>query len=317
MKRILANDGIDEVGKSILEKAGFELLTKKIPQDELVEFINVERIGVLTVRSATKVRKDIIDGCPHLQIIARGGVGMDNIDVEYARAKGIRVFNTPAASSHSVAELVMGHLYCMARNLHLSNRYMPLEGDTHFEFFKKICSDGFELRGKTLGIIGFGRIGQSLASIALGCGMRVIATDPMVESAQISIPIVGVNPTPMVTINTIPFEEVLRNSDAISIHVPGGEIITNKEMALMKKEVILVNVSRGGVINEKQMLQALIDKKIYCAALDVFDNEPVPDAQIICHEGIALSPHIGAATYEAQQRIGIELAETIIREYKP
>lgn len=315
MKRILANDGIDAAGKALLEKAGFEVLTEKIAQDQLIEFINVERISVLTVRSATKVRKDIIDACPHLQIIGRGGVGMDNIDVEYARAKGKKVINTPAASSHSVAELVMGHLYCMARNLHLSNRYMPVEGDTNFEFFKKICSDGFELRGKTLGIIGFGRIGQSLASIALGCGMRVIATDPIVKSAVISIPIAGVKPTPEVTINTIPFEEVLLNSDAISIHVPGGEIISKKEMALMKKEVILVNVSRGGVINENDMLEALIDKKIYCAALDVFDNEPHPNADIICHEGIALSPHIGASTKEAQLRIGIELAESIIGAY--
>jgi D-3-phosphoglycerate dehydrogenase len=136
MKRILANDGIDATGKALLEKAGFEVITEKVKQENLVEFINVERISVLTVRSATKVRKEMIDACPHLQIIGRGGVGMDNIDVEYARSIGKKVINTPAASSHSVAELVMGHLYAVARCLHLSNRYMPVEGVTSFDLHK-------------------------------------------------------------------------------------------------------------------------------------------------------------------------------------
>jgi D-3-phosphoglycerate dehydrogenase len=315
MKRILANDGIDATGKALLEKAGFEVITEKVKQENLVEFINVERISVLTVRSATKVRKEMIDACPHLQIIGRGGVGMDNIDVEYARSIGKKVINTPAASSHSVAELVMGHLYAVARCLHLSNRYMPVEGVTSFDLHKKLFSHGFELRGKTLGIIGFGRIGQSLASIALGSGMKVIVSDPFVKEAKIEVPIFGIHPVPAVTLKSIPMEEVLLNSDIISIHVPGGEIISAKEIALMKRGVVLLNASRGGVINETDLLDALETGQIYSVALDVFNNEPTPDENLLSHAGISISPHIGASTKEAQERIGIELAESIIREY--
>jgi D-3-phosphoglycerate dehydrogenase / 2-oxoglutarate reductase len=315
MKRILANDGIDAAGKALLEKAGFEVISNKVAQADLIAFINVERISVLTVRSATKVRKDLIDACPHLQIIGRGGVGMDNIDVDYARSVGKKVINTPAASSHSVAELVMGHLYAVARCLHLSNRYMPVDGVSNFDAHKKLFSNGFELRGKTIGIIGFGRIGQSLASIALGSGMKVLVSDPFVTEAKIEVPIVGVQPTPSVTLYTIPMEEVLLKSDIISIHVPGGEIIRAKEIALMKKGVVLLNASRGGVINEFDLLEGLETGHLYSVALDVFNNEPTPDENLLCHAGISVSPHIGASTKEAQERIGIELAESIIREF--
>jgi D-3-phosphoglycerate dehydrogenase len=316
MKRILANDGIDPIGKKLLENAGFEVLTEKVAASKLVEFINVEQISVLTVRSATQVRKELIDACPKLQIIGRGGVGMDNIDVDYARSVGKMVINTPAASSNSVAELVMAHLYGLSRSLYLSNRYMPIEGDTKFDFMKKLFSGGFELRGKTMGIIGFGRIGQSLASIALGCGMKVKFTDPIIKEATVEVPIEGFPTVPSVKLNSISIEEILMNSDVISIHVPGGEIITKKEISLLKKGAVLINTSRGGVINEDDLIAGLEDRTIGLVALDVYNNEPNPNRDLLSHEFISISPHIGASTVEAQERIGKELAESIIREYK-
>lgn len=176
--RILANDGISENGKKVLEKEGFEVLTTHVAQEQLANYINENKVSVLLVRSATTVRKDIIDSCPSLKIIGRGGVGLDNIDVSHAQKKGIQVINTPAASSDSVAELVFAHLFGGVRFLHDANRTMPLEGDSRFSQLKKSYSNGTELRGKTLGVIGFGKIGQATAKIALGIGMQVIFYDP-------------------------------------------------------------------------------------------------------------------------------------------
>lgn len=177
--KILANDGISPAGTKALEAAGFEVITTKVAQEQVANYINKNNISVLLVRSATKVRKDLIDACPGLKVIGRGGVGMDNIDVDYAREKGIHVINTPASSADSVAELVFAHLFSGVRFLYDANRNMPLEGDTNFEGLKKAYANGIELRGKTLGIIGFGRIGRSVARIALGLGMRVIASDSL------------------------------------------------------------------------------------------------------------------------------------------
>lgn len=314
-KRILANDGIDAKGKELLEKAGFEVLTEKVPQEKLADAINAHHIVALTVRSATKVRKDVIDACPGLKVIARGGVGMDNIDVDYAKGKGIHVINTPAASSHSVAELVFAHLFGMTRFLYDANRQMPAKGETEFDTLKKKYSKGIELKGKTLGIIGFGRIGQEVAKIGLGLGMKVLAHDPFIKEALVEIDIHGVSPI-RVKIETVEMDKVLEQSDFLSLHVPGGTLITEKEIAMMKKGVCIVNAARGGVIEEHDLLEALNSGKIAHAALDVFVNEPKPMKDILTHEKISLSPHIGASTEEAQERIGIELAERIIEVLK-
>jgi D-3-phosphoglycerate dehydrogenase len=314
-KLILANDGIDETGKSILEKSGYTVITEKVAQDQLAAEINSKGYIALTVRSATKVRKDVIDACPNLKVIARGGVGMDNIDVEYAKSKGINVINTPAASSNSVAELVFSHLFGMVRFLHESNRSMPVNGKDKFDELKKKFAKGQELRGKTIGIIGFGRIGQSVARIALGCGMNVTAFDPFVKEAEIHISIQGAGNIP-VKINTSSLDEVFRSSDFITVHVPGGKLIGEKEFELMKKGVCLVNTARGGVIDELQLIIALNSGKVLHAALDVFENEPQPSDSILQHPKISLSPHIGASTNEAQERIGVELAEKIIEALK-
>ena len=308
--KILANDGIDNQGKSLLEKAGFTVITEKVAQENLAETINKQGFSALTVRSATKVRKDVIDACPNLKLVARGGVGMDNIDVDYVKSKGVHIVNTPAASSNSVAELVFAHLFNMVRFLYDSNRQMPANASTQFDSLKKKYANGTELRGKTIGIIGFGRIGQSVAKIALGLGMKIKANDSFVPEATIEIDINGnkIN----VPVKTTSIDDVLKNSDFITIHIPSGELIGTKEIDMMKKGVMLINTARGGVINEQALLAGLSSGKIASAGLDVFTNEPKPDAQLLSHPAISLTPHIGAATLEAQERIGVELAEKII-----
>ena len=311
--KVLANDGISKSGIKALEKGGFEVITTKVAQEQVANFINTNDVKVLLVRSATKVRKDIIDACPGLKIIGRGGVGMDNIDVTYAREKGLHVINTPASSSESVAELVFAHLFTGVRFLHDANRNMPLEGDSNFDGLKKAYANGIELRGKTLGIIGFGRIGQAVAKMALGLGMKVIAADKYVSEAVIRGDFYNgqfIN----VEIVTESLEDVIKHSDFITLHVPAqdGYVIDKEEFQLMKDNVGIVNCARGGVINEVALIEALDEGKVLFAGLDVFEKEPTPEIQILMHQKISLTPHIGAATEEAQDRIGTELAEQII-----
>lgn len=311
--KVLANDGISKSGIKAFEAGGFEVITTKVAQEQVSNYINQNDVSVLLVRSATKVRQELIDACPNLKIVGRGGVGMDNIDVDYARSKGIHVINTPASSSESVAELVFAHLFNGVRFLHDANRNMPLEGDSNFEGLKKAYANGIELRGKTLGIIGFGRIGQATAKIALGLGMRVIAADKYVGNAEIKVDFYNgqfIN----VDIVTEPTEDLYKHSDFISLHVPAqeGYVIGAEELALMKDGVGIINCSRGGVIDEVALIEALDTGKVLFAGLDVFENEPSPEIQILMHPKISLTPHIGAATLEAQDRIGTELAEQVI-----
>lgn len=310
--KVLANDGISQSGIDALEKDGFEVITTKVAQEQLINYINQQQINVLLVRSATKVRKDIIDACESLKIIGRGGVGMDNIDVEYARSKEIHVINTPAASSSSVAELVFAHLFNGVRFLHDANRNMPLEGDSRFKDLKKAYAKGIELRGKTLGIIGFGRIGREVAKIALGLGMKVIASDKFISKATVKVDFYNgqyIN----VEIDTEPMEAVLQHSDFITLHVPAQKeyIIGKKEIALMKDKAGIVNAARGGVIDEVALIDALDKGKLAFAGLDVFENEPTPAIKVLMNPNVSLTPHIGAATNEAQDRIGLELASQI------
>lgn len=317
--KVLANDGISNEAADYLKSKGCDISTTHVPQEHLIQHINKENITVLLVRSATQVRKDIIDACPSLEMIGRGGVGMDNIDVAYAKEKGIHVFNTPAASSHSVAELVFAHLFGIARHLYDANRQMPLNGNTEFKALKKKYSKGFELKNKTIGVVGFGRIGQAVAKIALGLGMKVIVSDYMDREAALKIDIYGANDV-YVKLKTAPLSEILKNAEIISLHVPaqkdGSPVIGEKEFEQMKDGVILVNAARGGVIDEKALINALDNGKVGAAALDVFENEPTPDTNILNHDKISLSPHIGAATNAAQARIGMELADQILAFYK-
>ncbi|WP_199561000.1 D-2-hydroxyacid dehydrogenase [Mucilaginibacter hurinus] len=315
MIKILANDGIDPAGKALLEGAGFIVDTTNIPQDELPARLN--EYDAITVRSATKVRAALIDATPNLKLIGRGGVGVDNIDVEHAKSKGIGVYNTPASSSLSVAELVFGHLYGGVRFLYDSNRKMPVDGATKFNDLKKAYAKGVELRGKTLGILGFGRIGREVAKIAIGVGMEVLAYDLFPFNPEVEV-VLGGGTTVKVTVKTATFDEVLTQSDFITLHTPFVDkaLIGTAELEQVKKGVGLVNCSRGGLIEESALIAALDSGKVAFAALDVFDNEPTPSQAVLSHPKISLTPHIGAATNEAQERIGVELANLIIDHFK-
>lgn len=311
MIKILANDGIHPDGLLLLEEANYVVDTNKIAQEELPSAI--ADYDVLLVRSATKVNKAVIDGGKKLKIIGRGGVGLDNVDLEYAQSKGIQVFNTPQASSRAVAELAAAHIFTLARMLQRSNHEMLSGGD--FKTLKKEFESGFQIKGKTLGIVGFGRIGQELAKIALGLGMHVRAHDPYVSEAEVGIQIGDHQDLKLsITLSTEPLDRVLRESDIISIHIPGigKPLLDAPELEKLKNGAIVINTARGGVIDEAALLNALNSGKIGGAGLDVFENEPTPLQALIHHPKVSCSPHIGASTIEAQSYIGMELAEKII-----
>ncbi|MBK6500331.1 MAG: D-2-hydroxyacid dehydrogenase [Saprospiraceae bacterium] len=312
--KILVNDGIEPIGKQLLEAAGFEVDMNKIDQSDLIN--KLPEYDAICVRSATKVRKELIDACPNLKAIGRGGVGLDNIDVEHAKSKGIAVINTPAASSRSVGELAMAHMLGLSRFLHLANRQMPETGNTQFNELKKAYSKGAELEGKTLGIIGLGRIGMETARCGLGMGMNIVAYDPFVSEVTLHV-----GPRALefqTTIQTESLDKLLATADYISLHIPsvGKAILGKEEFEKMKTGVFVINCSRGGTIDEDALIHALNSGKVAAAGLDVFDNEPTPRMDILSHPRISLTPHIGASTEEAQNKIGEELAQKLIAAFK-
>ncbi|MET7029272.1 D-2-hydroxyacid dehydrogenase [Sediminicola luteus] len=315
--KILVNDRISQSGIQALQNAGFEVNTTKVAQEQLINYINKNAIEILLVRSATEVNKEVIDNCPTLKIVGRAGVGMDNIDVEYAVQKGIKVINTPEASAASVAELVFAHLYSGVRFVHDSNRNMPLEGDSKFNMLKKAYSKGLELKGKTLGIVGFGKIGQATAKIALGIGMKVMYHDHHREETTVTVPFFDGQSVSFVLKNNS-MEELLKSADFFSMHVPAQKqyAIGKKEFELMKDGVGIINTARGGVIDEVALVDALENGKVLFAGLDVYESEPSPEIRILMHPQISLTPHIGGSTIEAQERIGMELANLIIDHSK-
>ncbi len=317
MIKVLANDGISDLGVEKLKSSGFEVITTKVAQEQLANYINQNNVQALLVRSATEVRKKLIDDCVSLKLIGRGGVGMDNIDVAYAKSKNIHVINTPAASSESVAELVFAHLFSGVRYLHDSNRNMPLEGDSKFKQLKKSYGGGSELRGKTLGVIGFGRIGQATAKIALGVGMEVLFTDNQAEKLNLNLDFYN-GKSVQFKLENSKIDEVLKKADFITLHVPAQKdyIIGKEEFSKMKDGVGLINASRGGTVDEVALVDALESGKVSFAGLDVYESEPNPEIKILMHPKISLTPHIGAATNEAQGRIGLELANQIIELLK-
>lgn len=313
--KILANDGISKAGENALLEKGFEVLTIHVAQDQLENYINQNGIEVLLVRSATKVRKELIDAT-NLKIIGRGGVGMDNIDVDYAKSKGIQVINTPASSSASVGEFVVAHLFSIVRNLHQANRSMPLEGDSNFNGLKKAYAKAIELRGKTMGVIGFGRIGVEVIKEAIGLGMNILVYDKFPTTRDIELEFFDGQKLNF-TITSVDFEEVITKSDFITLHVPAqdGYVLGENEFAKMKEGVIVINTARGGVVDEKALVDAIEEGKVAGAALDVFENEPNPEMGLLMNESISLSPHIAGSTNEAQDRIGTELATQIAEIY--
>jgi len=296
--KILVADGISAQGADIMKAAGLEVVIQKYSPEELVQ--NIVNYDAILVRSATKVTKEVIDAGKNLKAIARGGVGLDNIDVAYAKEKGIPVLNTPGASSISVAELAIAHMFAVSRFLNLSNTEMR-QG----KWPKKEYAKGMELTGKTLGLIGIGNIGKEVAKRALGLSMKVIAHDPWVKETGMDVQLVSK-------------DEVLKNSDFISLHIPfikaEGPSITANEFAKMKDGVVLINCARGGVVKETDLLDALNSGKVKYAGIDVFENEPPTEAQtaLINHPHVSVTPHIGAQTDEAQDRVGTEIAEKLV-----
>lgn len=314
MMKILANDGIHPVGKQMLEDAGHTVITDKVDQSNLAAYLRDEQVSALLVRSATKVNKEELDSWEGLKVIGRAGVGIDNIDSGYAKEIGVAVVNTPAASSQSVAELALAKMLTISRFLQDSNRKMPATGSTEFAALKKSYAKGAELQGATLGVVGFGRIGQCLAKMALGMGMKVVAFDPFVDSVSLHLDIAGTNGVDVV-IKPVSLDDLLSQSDFISLHVPKpkeGALIGTAEFAKMKDGSVIVNCARGGVIDEDALIQALDSGKLMGAGLDVFENEPTPDTRLLSHPKISLTPHIGASTNAAQERIGSELAEKVM-----
>lgn len=311
---VLANDGISEKGIQLLKEADITVLDARVSAEHLSNFINENNVDVLLVRSATQVRKNLIDECPNLKIIGRGGVGMDNIDVDYAIDKGIYIINTPKASCKSVAELVFAHFFSLTRFLHESNRLMPLEGDTKFNTLKKSFNNATELSGKTLGVIGMGNIGLEVIKIGISLGMSIVAYNrtPKTENVKISF---FDGQSLHFEIKSVNLDEVLKKSDFISINISNAEkyFIDNEQIAMMKEGVFIANTARGGVLNEVALIDAIERGKVAGAALDVFENEPNPEIEILMNPALSLSPHIGGNTLEAQNRIAEELAEQIIK----
>ena len=312
--KVLANDGISESGKNALLEAGIEFVEAKVSQEQLIDFINENKIDVLLVRSATKVRKDIIDACSSLKIIGRGGVGMDNIDVEYAIEKGLYLINTPNASSRSVAEMVFAHFFSLARFLHESNRLMPLEGDTHFSAMKKSFSKAVELEGKNLGVIGFGEIGKEVIKIGISLGMKVKVLTRKPKTEKISLSFFDGQSINFDISSTQDWDEFLKDTQFISINTPKTTeyIIDAPQFEKMQDGIFIVNTARGGVLNEVELLKAIESGKVSGAALDVFENEPSPELPLLMNPNLSLSPHLGGNTLDAQEKIGTELANQII-----
>jgi len=310
MIKILINDGIDPVGLQKLQEFGFDVVTNTVPQDRLSEVL--PQYDAICIRSATNVRSPLIDLCPNLKAIARGGVGLDNIDVDYAKSKNIAVINTPAASSRSVAELAFAHLASVARFLYKSNRHMPTTGVEEFKALKKSYSKGFELKGKTIGIIGMGRIGVECAKLAFGHEMKVIGVDPFVTEKKIDLNLAS--QTISIDIPMVSMDEMLQQADIITLHVPftGTPVLSSSEFGKMKKGVIIINAARGGVVDEVALLEALNNDIVAAAGIDVYENEPNPREELLQHPNVSCTPHIGANTIEAQKNIGLELADKLI-----
>ncbi|MEJ5106059.1 D-2-hydroxyacid dehydrogenase [Chryseobacterium sp. MYb328] len=316
--KVLANDGISKAGERALKGAGINILDNRVAQDHVINFINDNNVDVLLVRSATKVRQDLIDACPGLKVIGRGGIGMDNIDVEYAKSKGIKIINTPTASSKSVAELVFGHFISLARFLHESNRLMPLEGETHFNAMKKSFSNAYELSGKTLGVIGFGSIGQEVVKIGIALGMKIQVLTRSPKTEVLTLNFFDGQSVNFEITSTNDMDAFLKEADFISINTPRTNeyIIDTPQFEKMKDGVYIVNTARGGVINEVTLIDFIDSGKVAGAALDVFESEPNPELPLLMNPALSLSPHVGGNTVDAQEKIGIELAEQIIKLQK-
>ncbi len=311
--KILANDGISQSGIDALEEKGYEVLTVKVAQEQLINYINDNNIDAILVRGITQIQEELIEACPSIKLIGCAGVDMDSIDVDFAKENGVHVINTPEATSQAIAELVFAHLFGMVRFLHQANREMPLEGETRFNVLKREFAAGIELKGKTLGIIGNDPSGKDVAKIGLAVGMKVIFSGSYSDENTITVPFYN-GQSIDIEVETEPLKEVLKNADFITLHATSNEgyIIGNEQLKNMNDGVAIVNASQGGILDEVALVNYIESGKVKYAALDVFENEPNPEIQLLMNTSLSLSPHIGSSTLEAQDRIGTELAKQII-----
>ncbi|MCD6234076.1 MAG: D-2-hydroxyacid dehydrogenase [Candidatus Marinimicrobia bacterium] len=295
--KILITDGISENGRKILEQAGHECVIEHYEPEELIQ--KIPEFDAILVRSATKVPKEVIDAGKKLKVIARGGAGIDNIDHSYAKSLGIPVLNTPGANSASVAELALAHILALSRYIHLANVTMR-EGKWEKKKYK-----GIEVNGRILGIVGYGKIGRLLAEKAIALGMKVLVYD--VVDVETKLPVTKVS-----------LDELLEKSDFVSLHVPKmpKPLIDAEALKKMKKTAYLINCARGGVVDEKALLDALNAGEIAGAGLDVYEEEPTRNLELVSHPKVSVTPHVGASTVEAQDRVGIEIATKIVEALK-
>ncbi|GAB6101230.1 hydroxyacid dehydrogenase [Thermococcus atlanticus] len=302
--RVLVAAPLHEKAFEVLRNAGFEVLYEEYPDEErLVELVG--DVEAVIVRSKPKVTRKVIEAAPKLRVIGRAGVGLDNIDLEAAKERGIEVVNSPGASSRSVAELALALMFNVARKIAFADRRMR-EG----VWAKKQCL-GMELEGKTLGIVGFGRIGYQIAKIAKAMGMNLLLYDPYPNEERAR----------EVGGKFVELEELLKESDVITLHVPlldsTYHLINEERLKLMKPTAILINAARGPIVDTDALVKALREGWIAGAALDVFEEEPLPKGHPLTElDNVVLTPHIGASTVEAQMRAGVQVAEQIVEILK-
>lgn len=295
--KVLANDGLEISAINEIKKNGIYIETNHLDKEELIE--NIKNYDVLVVRSNTKVTSDVLEAGAkgNLKLVIRAGVGIDNIDLDYAKKVGIKVSNTPDASSDSVAELALGHMFSVARYIAVANYTMR-----NAQWNKKQYK-GSEIAGKILGIIGMGRIGKALAGKAEALGMKIIYTDALGKQDNLAYEFMDL-------------DNLLKVSDYVSLHVPydkdKGALISSREISMMKEGAVIINCARGKVVDEEALLEGLNSGKLAGAGIDVFEQEPSKNTELINHERVSVTPHIGASTKEAQERIGKEVAAIVI-----
>ena len=295
--KVLANDGLEISAINKIKKNGIYIETNHLDKEELIE--NIKNYDVLVVRSNTKVTSDVLEAGAkgNLKLVLRAGVGIDNIDLDYAKKVGIKVSNTPDASSDSVAELALGHMFSVARYIAVAN-YTMRNGQWNKKQYK-----GSEIAGKILGIIGMGRIGKALAGKAEALGMKIIYADVLGKQDNLAYEFMDL-------------DNLLKVSDYVSLHVPydkdKGALISSREISMMKEGAVIINCARGKVVDEEALLEGLNSGKLAGAGIDVFEQEPSKNTELINHERVSVTPHIGASTKEAQERIGKEVAAIVI-----
>ena len=311
--KILANDGLSNAATAILIEKNIEVITTKVAQEQLIPFINSNDIDVLIVRNATKIRLNLLLECPTLKLIFKGGNKLEKEIELQISAAGKQLLYAEESTANSIAEMVFAHLFSGARMLYDANRLMPLEGDSNFESLQKGFASGQELKGRTLGIIGFNRSGKEVAKYAAALGMRVLVSDTNEENLLIKLDFFS-GESISIPLEKADREQLLKNSDYISIHVDEQHdyVISKADYDQMKDGVGIVNCAFGRALNEVDLIAALEEEKVLFAGLDRFEEEPNPAIQVLMHPQISLSPNIARSSIDVQERSDLEFANTLL-----